>query len=213
MTNMLPMDPVSEAFERDCFTGLWTDLYDELVEDYEPKGLIQRLYLRDIAKLTGRIEQLRLIQSGLHSYHLYALSCHAKNGRTASDDAAIEGSSWCTDVEERGVVHNIVASLENISLCNLNAFGPAFERLVGMAYTQRHALFIELDRLIVELVQARNAVINGLDARCAQLDRVADLEGMLQAHLREHGCGSHSDDEGYDCAGSERAHRGGARGD
>ena len=65
----------------------WSELLDELHAEFQPVGIFERIYLRDIAVLTARIDHLRCIQSGVHSYHMYRLSREDGGGGAGEPNA------------------------------------------------------------------------------------------------------------------------------
>lgn len=70
----------------------WQELLDELNGEFAPTDFFERTWLRDIAILTRRVDELRMIEAGLQSYHLYCL---------AHEDAGSESvKPWTHDRDE-----------------------------------------------------------------------------------------------------------------
>ena len=106
----------------------WPELLDELHAEFQPVGIFERIYLRDIAVLTARIDHLRCIQSGVHSYHLYRLSQEDGEGRAGEPNLA-RGSQhaqeWTRDPHELATISEIVAGLAGFDALALGQVGGA----------------------------------------------------------------------------------------
>lgn len=91
-------------------------LYDMLLEDIRPGNLIERLWIRDIAVLTVRSEELRLVQLAVHK----ALMTRTESafgalpgvigdgqGQSAAAEEAVQdppvGGTFCAKLAERAV--------------------------------------------------------------------------------------------------------------
>jgi hypothetical protein len=142
-------------------------LRDLLAADLDPKDLIERIWVRDIALLTIRSEELRRVQMAVHKVLLQNAADTERgnagvaappraNALAAVAPAAASGPGWAFDLGGLDV--------------------DRLEWLVGMTYAQQLATFDMLARMEAEVRKDRERVILQFDRR-----RRSSVEAMLQA--------------------------------
>lgn len=149
--------PVIRGFAADT----WQELLAELHAEFAPADFFERIWLRDIAILTRRIDELRLIQSGVHSYELHRLSqtgpSEAEHNEQQDDGGALP--AWTHDPKELVAIQTMLAPLIGLDALTLQDMNPTLARLLGHSYEQRLEIFSMLQSHIASLMIERDRVV------------------------------------------------------
>lgn len=163
----------------------WPELFAQLLVELPPADLLERNWLRDIAILTARSDQLRIIQAGMHRYHMYRLT----QGRDPEADgpAALDPvRGWTRDPAELAGVQHIVAGLSAVDNVTLGDLDPILGRLLGMVYSDFLALYAQLESMLSMVLSERDRIIMQLETRragrAAQERELAELTRALEVH-------------------------------
>lgn len=149
--------PVIRGFAADT----WQQLLAELHAEFAPTDFFERIWLRDIAILPRRIDELRLIQSGVHSYELHRLSQTAPSGAEHKEQHDDGGTlpAWTHDPKELVAIQTMLAPLIGLDALTLQDMNPALARLLGHSYEQRLGIFSMLQSHIASLMIERDRVV------------------------------------------------------
>lgn len=156
----------------------WPDLLAELEAEMAPQNIIERIWLRDIAILSSRIDHLRQILVGLHRYQMYRVT----HGEQVGDDGTLQATDrvtgWTRDPDELVGVQELLAGAGSVADLTMGELGQAFERMAGMVYSERLGLFVQLDSLATSLMRDRDKVLENFDNRRRELaaDALAQRE-------------------------------------
>lgn len=149
-------------------------LYGALLEDLDPQNLVERMWIRDIALLTVRSEELRLVQLAVHKVEMNRSrsACEAlpaaapmdqdqrdnSAGEPAAESAASSPVSGEVDGShvELAVGHTYAESLEVIS--NLAVMEMAIrrdrDRILEQFNLRRRSLVLDIVTAVVETMKA-----------------------------------------------------------
>lgn len=148
---MAPPLPTLEAFaELGQDKAAVARLYDLLLEDIQPDNLIERLWVRDIAVLTIRSEELRLVQLAVHK---------ALMARTDAEFGAIAGGA---QIERRSGATGEASEDRQPSsaIC-----AQVAERAVGLTYSQHLAILNGLAEMESDVRRDRDRIVEQIGTR------------------------------------------------
>lgn len=148
-------------------------MFDCLLADLEPQNLIERLWVRDIATLTIRSGELRMVQATVHKLLMERAAGGLPSAQ--SDQAVLAG-----DGSDAGPTA-IAPADEGIAGALARASIVMLERLVGLTYSQHLALFDGLSRLEGEVRKERDRVIGQFDKRRSQAV-AAMIDALMEGH-------------------------------
>lgn len=175
MTDMTPLPQTAPPPILGFAAQTWQELLEELHGEFAPSDFFERTWLRDIAILTRRIDELRMIEAGLQSYHLYCL---------AHEDAGSESvKPWTHDRDELAGIAALIAPLIGISALTLHHINPAFARFIGISYEQRIEVFSRIQSQIMTTMLERDRVVNRYSDWVRDKQAGASTEGMLKDTL------------------------------
>lgn len=158
-------------------------VFDWLLADLKPQNLIEKLWVRDIATLTVRCSELRMVQVAVHKLLMeQALAADAPKGLPASlpgqTGLVVDGRSTGKAAASTG------AKAEGITEVLARASEGLQERLVGLTYTQHLALFDGMTKLEAIVRAERDRAISQFDRRrseAARAIRDAMRDAMMDA--------------------------------
>ncbi|GGC44429.1 hypothetical protein GCM10011371_34820 [Novosphingobium marinum] len=179
----------------------WPELLVLLTREIEPNDIIEQMWVRDIAVLTGRINQLRAIHAGLHRHVIYSLAREKPACPTGGDapQSELPERDWARNEDERDSLRDVVECMGRFDLVDLGQCGEAFERLVGFSYATRFEALTSLDGLLKELLAERDSVFSKLEGRrrqkASEASRQVEITALTScASTDAAGCPDDADD-------------------
>ncbi len=175
MNDLIVLPQAAPPAIRGLVADTWQELLAELLAECVPQDFFERTWLRDIAILTRRIDEMRVIVSGAHSYELYRLTQATagadgvaangagkgnENGTGTGTGTSNAGSAaWTHDPDELVSIHALIGGLIGLDTLTLQDLSPVLARVLGLSYQQRGDIFGMLQAQMSSLMLERDRIV------------------------------------------------------
>lgn len=143
-------------------------LYNALIEDLQPANLVERILIRDIAVLTIRSEELRMVQLAVHKVVM---------GRTAGAARAVPGGDQSgaspAGMGEASSEHPLADGATQPGVTR--AGDELIDRAVGVTYAENLSMINLLAQMEADVRRDRNRILEFYgDRRRQKVQEMAD---------------------------------------